>query len=317
MIAFMKHSIFSRLVLTSAIGLAGCVDRHPDLVGERPSQARAAAPDDGEVVAKVDGEPVFSGELRRLIDEKDGGLDEEQALEALVRRELLTFEAQRRGWDKLSDVKDAKQKALARVLLREKIDKGINFNTLDKKKLNRYYEVNKERFVHGLQRRVMHILVLGGKKGLPDDKAREIAAEAAKRAENIKTAEEFVQFGDSFIKEHNNSEELKGKIKIEQLPPFSADTDQFVRPFVEAAFAVPKVGQSSNEIKTEFGWHVIFVQEEIPPINRQFSEVAEDLGQEVLPQEKQLRASEYIEKLYKNSDVFIFEDVLQNMHGSQ
>ena len=199
----------------------------------------------------------------------------------------------------------AKGAELARHVLKTRIGKGIDADTLDEDKLRRLYEANKSRFSHGVLRRVVHILAQVKDKLFTDKQASAVAKEIAKHAGEVKTKEEFIELGESYKEKH------KDKIRIENLPHLiERDSKQLVTEFVQAVFAVPGVGQSSRPVKTEYGWHVIYVWEELPPEDRSFEEVRAELSKHVLPYEKQLKAKELVESLRKKGEVFIYEEAL-------
>ena len=60
-------------------------------------------------------------------------------------------------------------------------------------------------------------------------------------------------------------------------------------------------------IVPEYGWHVVFVIEEAPAENRPFEEVVDELSSSVLPEERKIRAQAFLETLYKEGKVFIYD----------
>ena len=54
-------------------------------------------------------------------------------------------------------------------------------------------------------------------------------------------------------------------------------------------------------------WHVVFVIEEAPAENRPFEEVVDELSSSVLPEERKIRAQAFLETLYKEGKVFIYD----------
>ncbi|MCP4674915.1 MAG: peptidyl-prolyl cis-trans isomerase [Deltaproteobacteria bacterium] len=258
-----------------------------------------------EIAASINDNHISLENVRELISAMDGGLPVEEAVQALIRNELLAAESKRRGYGQFREVADVRKRALARSFLRNKIGEGINPETLDQKKLRQYYESKKEYFVHGPQRRVVHILATLNKKKTNKKEALKIAEAIAERARKVKSEEEFISLGEA------KKKELPKKIIFEHLDPFSAESKRLVKPFVEGAFAVSKVGQTSPPVETGFGWHVIYVAEELPEKNVSFEEARIDLAEKVLPYEREARAKELLEQLHKSGSVFIYEDVVQ------
>ncbi len=268
-------------------------------ISDRPSARTQIDPQ--EIAARINDRPVSLNNVRELINAVDGGLSVEEAVRVLVRNKLLAAESKRRGYGRYKEIADVRKKALARSLLRHEIGEGINPETLDQKKLKQYYEATKEQFVHGPQRRVVHILVQSNTK-----EALKIAEALAERARKVKSEEEFISLGEAKKKEFSD------KVIFEHLPPFSVETKKFVRPFVEGAFAISEVGQTSPPVETKFGWHVIYIAEKLPGKNLSFEEVKMDLAGTALPYERGVRAKELLERLRNSGNVFIFEDVVHN-----
>jgi hypothetical protein len=237
--------------------------------------------------------------------EADGGLDADGALAVLIRSQLLAAEARRRGFDATAEVQDARHRALARVVVEKKIGEAVTAETLDQDKLKEFYKAQKRRFVHGVQRRVVHFLAKTGKKGMADQEALALAEKAQKTARDIVNEEDFIsELGAIITKAH------RGKVLIEKLPPIDKENKRLVRSFVDAVFAVGKVPGVSRPVKTKFGWHVIFVAEQLPAESISFEEARATLSSEVLPEEKKYQASVMLEKLEKQGDVFIIEEAL-------
>ncbi len=260
------------------------------------------------LAARVDGVPIFVEEVQDLLAPDagvDGGVTPDEALETLISNALLANEAKRRGFGEAAEVADARRLALARQLLEIRVGEGVREDTIDEKKLRRIYDAWKPRYVHGVQRRVVHFLAQTKKNMFDNAEARRIATAARAAALGAENEEAFKQRLGPF------QERYKRKVRIESLTPFDAKSTTFVRPFVEGAFAVPEVTGISEPVKTRFGWHVIFVAEELPVLNRSFEEVRGELAREVLPQARKGAARELLSQLARESGVFVYEKELE------
>jgi peptidyl-prolyl cis-trans isomerase C len=302
----MQESRVALFALCALVLIEGCEKISDEKIGKTVQGTQYQNVSRDEVVASVNGVPILAKHLSELIESQDGGLPVDEALDMLVKNELLAQEAERRGIGLMKEVEYAREIELARHALKVQIGRDVNAGTLDVDKLKKLYDANKRRFVHGVMRSVVHIVVLVDDKHFGEKEASSLAQEIAERARETKTKEEFIALGEFFL------ETYKDKIKIEKLPPFDAESGQFIKEFVQAAFAVPGVGQSSPPVKTKFGWHVIFVWEEQPPESRSFEDVRGELSENVLPIEREMRAKELMEKLEKKGKVFVYEDSLNN-----
>ncbi len=300
----MRHCL---VLLSCALGLTHCPASQEAGVEERPPAHIPDNPPAASLVARVNGAPITAEAVARLVDETDGGVAAEAAVEALIHQELLAAEARQREWHAHVLVSDARRRAMARAALREKIERQVTADTIDRDKLRRYYEKNINHYVHPVLRRVVHIVFMVKKQQFTDDDARSLAEQAAEEANTLTSVEDFSALGARLVETHGT------KVKIEPLPPFSKDSKQFVSEFVKGAFGSTPVGRASPAIKTKFGWHVLFIQEEIEKQNQTFDEIANQLAEQVLPAERELRTQQWLERLLKKGPVFIYEDALTNL----
>ena len=268
--------------------------------------AQKADPADS-IVAKVDGVPILASDLEALTQIADGGLDQEKALETLIRNQLLANEAEKRGYGTFLKVKDAQKTAMARVLLEKQIGEETNEQTLDELKLKKLYELNKHFFVHGLQVRVDHLVILFPQKGQKSRAALELAQEIAKEAQNSRflSEDDFIKFGEATVKKHGVK-----KVKLERLAPFDKETKKFVEKFVEASFNLKKIGSVSSLVETKFGYHIIYLAEEYPALNLSFEEARDTVVNGLLPRERKQRAKQLMDSLRKSGDIFIHEEAV-------
>jgi peptidyl-prolyl cis-trans isomerase D len=132
--------------------------------------------------------------------------------------------------------------------------------------LRQYYEqVAPERFVDAERRRARHILIDASK----DDAA------AKKKAEEIfakaKAGGDFAALAAA------NSDDPGSKAQGGELG--WATRESFVAPFADALFAMQK-GEVRGPVKTQFGYHVILLEEIQPSHQRSFDEVRAELETE-------------------------------------
>jgi len=269
-------------------------------VGERAAAAEKARIVAASVAATVDGEPIGLDEVRAAMDEADAGLTAEQALDALIDEHVLAREAARRGVGGV-DVDIERARAMARRLVL-KIRDETTVDDIDQRALLEDYERQRARFVHGPERRVIHAVVKTGKGPAVDPAAAEKLAQRIRAAEDgASSADDFAARAEPFQKEAG------GAVKIESLPPFSAGSKRFVPEFVAAAFAVPKVGGVSPPFATSFGWHVLYVIEELPAQDVPFAEARRVLAEERLPREREKRIVELVQRLSHDNPTFLYE----------
>jgi peptidyl-prolyl cis-trans isomerase C len=263
-----------------------------------PAGTSVPAVTEDRLIARIDGRALGVEQVQELIDAADAGLGRAAAREALIRAELLAAEARRRGFDRERAVSRARRDALARRLL-EREAQQVTVDSLDQAELERLYAQQRERFVHGPLRKVVHAVVRTGKDRLEPAAAAEAARRIAAAASTAGTEEEFRAAVGQF------KAELGKALKTESLPPFAAESRRFVPEFVSATFALEAPGSVSAPIETSFGWHVIMLLEELPPRNTPFGEAREIIGRELLPAERKRRTEQLFERLEQQAEITV------------
>lgn len=128
----------------------------------------------------------------------------------------------------------------------------------------KFYDDNKAKlFVKGERLRARHILVSVDQKGGPEEKkkAREKAEALLKR---VQKGEDFatVAKAESTCPSRANGGELGVFGKGQMTPPFE-----------KAAFALKGKGELSKVVETEFGYHIVKLEERIAPSSDRFEDV--------------------------------------------
>ncbi|MDU5081578.1 peptidylprolyl isomerase [uncultured Tissierella sp.] len=216
---------------------------------------------DEEIVAKVDGEAITKNELYDLMVEQYGT----QALDSLIGEKIVNAELEKQKIEvseedietELNKIKQyyesdqAFTEAMAYYgYTLDDIKKDVTMNiqikrllgpniTIGEEDISSYFEQNKTSFDQKEEVRARHILVK------TEDQAKEIK-------EKISAGEDFAQLA----KEHSTDEMTKesggdlgffGKGKM-------------VKEFEEEAFGL-RIGEISNPVKTDYGYHIIKVEE--------------------------------------------------------
>jgi peptidyl-prolyl cis-trans isomerase C len=126
------------------------------------------------------------------------------------------------------------------------------------------YKAKPERFQQPEQLKVRHILIAG--------KTQEAKAQAEKALADIKAGADFAKLAKEISADKGSAEkggELGAFAKGRMVPEFEA-----------AAFELVKPGALSDVVETQFGYHVLQLQERIPAGTKQFAEVRDELVKE-------------------------------------
>jgi peptidyl-prolyl cis-trans isomerase D len=132
--------------------------------------------------------------------------------------------------------------------------------------LREYYEANKERYSTAGRRHVRHILVAAGN----DDAAAE--AKARKAYERARGGEDFAALARELSDDPgsaSNGGDLGWALRGDYVPAFG-----------DAVWAM-KPGEIHEPVRTEFGWHVIRLEQAEPDSTRSFEEVRAEIAPEL------------------------------------
>jgi peptidyl-prolyl cis-trans isomerase C len=218
------------------------------------------------VVIQVGDIKLTAGQIDQILANGPG---RNQFIEQVVRVLLLSEEGKRR---KLTETEAYKNQVMYSVagILASHTDEAIKRSTRgDEALLKAYYESHKSEYE---QIRVRHILIRmqGSPITLPPGQKDFTEAEALAKALEIRQKiVEGKDFGDLARAESNDSGSSSKGGELGFLKP-----GQTVPSFEEAAFALP-VGEISPPVKTNYGYHLIQVEEKKP--TKTFEELRPEL----------------------------------------
>jgi peptidyl-prolyl cis-trans isomerase C len=192
--------------------------------------------------------------------------DREQAIkEELVSREVLAQAAKKRGLDKDPQVQAQMDMARQAVLVRALLDNELKAHPVSDADLEKQYEQFK------------------GSMGTNEYKVRHILVDSEAEAKSI-------------IDQLNKGADFAKLAKEKSKDPGSKDNGgdldwgpagRYVKPFADAVQALPKGGTTKEPVKTDFGYHVIRVDDVRPMKVPSFAEIKEQFRQRAQQQEMQ------------------------------
>lgn len=204
------------------------------------------------VYATVNGEDVTDQDIAVLMRAMQGAKFEtlpadakQKIVEQAVERKLLTKEAIKSGVEKDKEYTDALKRIKEDLSLELWMKKIYNNVKVDAKEVKEYYDKNADKFMQPATVKARHILV----------KSEEEAKEAIKELSGLsgqKLNDKFVELATT--KSTGPSGQGGG-----DLGWFAAN--QMVKPFADAAFALKKGEYTKSPVQTQFGYHVILVED--------------------------------------------------------
>ena len=262
----------------------------------------AAAPlraqDKDPVVATVNGAPIHQSDL--AVAEEEAGqlppMSPEQKQDYLIQFTADMLLLSKAAEDKkLADTAAFKQKlGFARnKLLMEALLQSVAKTALTDEAMHKVYDDAVKQMAAEPEVHARHILI----RAAPDDEKASKAAEDKIKAVivRLKNGEDFVKVAEEV------TEDPSGKANGGDLGYFTKE--QMVPEFSNVAFKLDK-GQISDPVKTQFGWHVIKVEDKRVKPQPTFDEVKPQIEQYVTRKAQAdlvttLRAAAKIERLDK------------------
>ena len=284
----MTISLFARRAgfLAAALGLL--------LVAAGP----VAAQDKDPLIATVNGTEIHQSDLA-VAEEEAGQLPpmspdakKDYLVQFMADMILVSKAAEAK---KMGDGADFKRKiAFARnKLLMEQLLQSVGKEALTDEATHKVYDDAVKQLGEQQEVHARHILI----RAAPgDDKAGKEAEDKIKAAiERLKKGEDFAKVASDV------TEDPSGKANGGDLGYFSKE--QMVPEFSDTAFKLEK-GQISEPVKTQFGWHVIKVDEKRVKPQPKFEDVKPQIEQYVMRKAQaemvtKLRTEAKIEKFYK------------------
>lgn len=199
----------------------------------------------GQVITKAAFQAALDGMPPQMQERFAGPEGKEQLLDSLVTQEVLFQESQRLGLEKEAEVQsrltDARRQILVEALMKKLVAEDVS-----DAKVKEYYNAHKADF---RQVRASHILVEN------EDQAKDVKKRVKKAGADFAAVAKEMST-DPSAKENGGDLGFFTK-------------DQMVKPFADKAFAM-KVNEISDPVKSEFGYHIIKVQEikEAEPLDK-------------------------------------------------
>jgi len=249
----------------AALLVAGAIVSVPALAADKP-------------YATVNGQPIPQFVYDAFINEQkaqgaqDGPELQNAVREELIRRELLAQEAKKRGLDKKGTVPGQVELAKQAVLIRSYLSDYVRANPITEDQLKAEYETIKTNL------------------GSTEYKARHVLVE---KEEDAKAIIAKLDSGEKFSELAKQSKDPGSRDNGGDLGWNSPAT--YVKPFSEALTKLKKGEYTKTPVKTDFGYHVILLDDTRPASPPPYEQVKQQLQQRAGQQQiermiKELRA---------------------------
>ena len=250
---------------------AGAQDKAEKAAPKKAAAAPSTAAKAGSAKVVVNGVTIPQSRIEAMNKELNAqgqpdSAERQQAVrEELVNREVLAQAAQKRGLDKNPDIQAQMDMARQAVLVRALFESEMKAHPISDADLQKQYEQFKGQMGSN-EYKVSHILVD------KEDDAKSIIAELNRGGDFAKIAKEKSKDPGS----KDNGGDLDW-----------GPSARYVKPFADAVTSQPKGKVSTAPVKTDFGYHVIRVDDVRPMKVPEFSEVKEQFRQRAQQQQVQ------------------------------
>lgn len=312
-LGILVHSHFERFVLLGPMRLL-LIILLPNLLVFGCSQSKApsvelqAPPSGGASVATFKGGQITSEEVKRRLDAMPSFArsnyqslnKKQQLLEEMARFEILAEEAMRQGVHKHPDVADAAKRVMVQKLLETRLTEMAA--PVTDPELLAYYEAHRGEYNRPEQLRLTEI-TLEASPG--PHRARQKAAAQKLRAQALK-----LESNDS-----SGLTSLAASMKAEAEPLRFMTLEELGKqrgPLVaQSASLLKNVGDLSEVIESEKGFHIIKLQARQSSVVQEFPQVKEQLRMRLAAERKQRAYEQLTAEMSKRAGLQIDEKALE------
>lgn len=308
--------------LLALAALAACGQGGPDQPARAtvaPAVATSADAAGREVVARVDGEPIYADCVATQAAAR--GLDRAAALAECVDFELLAQEARRRGLAADPDVLGVRRTAMVRALVEADyaptLDDPSDVPEADVRWL--WQTQLERRYNRPERRRATYCRVPVAKEaaaGGPEDRAARALSGALHDAFASMRDLDAARFA-ALCWMAAGGREVKATAR--QTNPFvrrgQHEGGMYAREFVDGAFAIPAVGRVSAPIRTSWGWDVLLLTELLPAEEKTLAEADAEIRDGLIHRVetepyRRKRFEAWMQRLLAGHEIHLFPDNL-------
>ncbi len=247
----------------------------------------------GKVLAEVNGKKITTDDVAPMLAQSGMKFEQlppqiqQKVVDQAIERELLKEKAIKSGIEKSKEFKEALKKLKTDLALEIWMRKQYNSIKVSDKEAKDFYQKNIDKFKRPEMVHARHILVKSEKE------AQDIINEL-KKTPKSKLKEKFIELAKS--KSVGPSGKRGGDLGFFR-------KGQMVKPFSDAAFSLKPGSFTTKPVKTQFGYHIIYVEEKKPASTTPFSEVKEKIKQQLKMQKFQELIKAEAEKLKKSAKI--------------
>ncbi len=243
--------------------------------------------------AEVNGEKITKQDVAQVIKDPRVQFEslpknaQNKVLEQIINKKLIVQKAMNDGITKEKAYQDALNNIKENLAFQVWQQKELKSIDVTEKQQKDFYEKNKDKFKVPAKLNARHILVK------TEDEAKDIIGQLNKAS---KKEQKFIELAKS--KSVGPSGKNGGN-----LGEFQAN--QMVPEFANAAKALDKKSYSKNPVKTQFGYHVIYLKDKKPGKSLSFNEVKGKISRMLMSNEYNKKVQQIADDLRKEANIVI------------
>ena len=246
-----------------------------------------------KVLAEVNGKKITTEDAAPMLAQSGMQFEQlppqikQKIVDQLIERELLKEKAIKSGVEKSKEYQEALKKLKSDLALEIWMRKQFNSIKISDKEAKDFYQKNIDKFKQPEMVHARHILVKS------EQEAKDIIA-TLKKTPKSKLKEKFIELAKT--KSTGPSGKRGGDLGF-------FTKGQMVKPFSEAAFSLKPGEFTKTPVKTQFGYHVIYVEEKKPAKTIPFEKVKERIKSQLKMKKFQEKIKAEAEKLKKSAKI--------------
>jgi peptidyl-prolyl cis-trans isomerase C len=276
----MIHRSLTAVLAVGALALTACGGESG---ASTDQQGASSAPDAENVVARVNGEALTAVDLQSQIQamsQRGQGVNREQALQELIELELMSQKAEAEGLPDQPEIAATIERQRSSLLAQHLIRSQLQDFEVSEKELRAAYE-ERTADTQGMEYKARHILL----------------EEKEQAEEMIRQLEDGAEFA-ALAKDNSTG---PTKSRGGDLGWFSAE--QMVEPFMKEVKALEPGNYTTEPVETQYGWHVIQLDETREAQKPGFEQMKRELRNELVGKKIQ----DYVGSLRDDAEIEITE----------
>lgn len=241
-----------------------------------------------KVVAIVNGKEIFEQDVLKFLNDMGPQMAMQfqspeginRVVDELVNQELLYLDAVDSKMEEEAEYKELLELTKVNLLKNFAFNKLIGKETVNEEEISKFYEDYKENFQRPQMLNASHILIDS------EEKAKEVVEEI----------NNGLSFEDAAIKYSSCPSKEQGG----NLGEFGRG--QMVPEFENAAFEMEE-GEISGPVKSQFGYHIIQVNEKLPEATSSMEEVKDEITNQIIRMKQQDKYMNKVNELVKRYEV--------------